>query len=67
MLLEALKKAEDNGFHLKVNVINDNATTNTKKPNGSPCSLSEAYDSLACYCDATDSIIDVSFIHWINH
>lgn len=67
MLLEALKSAEDNGFYLKVKVINDNATTNTKKPNGSSCSLSEACDSLACYCDATDSIIDVSFIHWINH
>lgn len=67
MLLEALKKAEDNGFYLKVKVINDNATNNTKTPNGSPYRLSEACDSLACYCDATDSIIDVSFIHWINH
>ena len=67
MLLEALKSAEDNGFYLKVKVINDNAMTNTKKPKGSPCRLSKAYDSLACYCDATDSIIDVSFIHWINH
>lgn len=67
MLLEALKKAEDNGFYLKVKVINDNATNNTKTPKGSPCRLSEAYNYLACYCDATDSIIDVSFIHWINH
>ena len=67
MLLEALKSAEDNGFYLKVKVINDNAMTNTKKPKGSPCRLSKAYKYLACYCVATDSIIDVSFIHWINH